>query len=485
MSDFTVSGGGRGFSLAIGRGWSLPINIDPAIQHAYLIGNNLRITDGVIDVMNSGGRINLNNSAITNASGNGISNIGVFSGDHLSIEVIGVLGIDNHGAMDLQNTTIQQVAGEAAVENGSEGAGTARFSLIGGLISNNSQVGIFNFSGSVNITSSTISNNRGAGISNRGTMVLENVEVEGNSDAGALSWEGSHLHVLESAFIDNAAGLLLQGTEATLANSTISGNLGDGINVGIGSHLEISYATIAFNLQGLVARSSVSVSNSVVELNSSGNCSDSGSSITLDDANLACDDSLTSADVGLDPLVLEGLTPVTKVHPLLEGSPALDAATGVCLPWDQRRYQRPAGTACDLGAYEANSAPIGSDLMQSTPGSEIPSTIEIITDTPTPGTPTLKIERDFPCYIGPGPEYATLSTLKAGMQLDVVGYGFGGGWLVAVHPTLNKQHCWIDENFVSVSVPVDQLRLISVPPKPTATSAPTQEQATACPSKCP
>jgi len=95
---------------------------------------------------------------------------------------------------------------------------------------------------------------------------------------------------------------------------------------------------------------------------------------------------------------------------------------------------------------------------------------------------TATLTLDFPCYTGPGPGYGTLSTLKAGTQFQIVGYGFGGGWLVVFHPDLEGRHCWIDEDFVSFSIPVDQLRLIAIPPKPTATPSPVPEgrEPTAC-----
>ena len=43
----------------------------------------------------------------------------------------------------------------------------------------------------------------------------------------------------------------------------------------------------------------------------------------------------------------------TWVHPLLEGSPAIDA--GICVAGiaiDQRGFPRPGGVTCDIGAYE-------------------------------------------------------------------------------------------------------------------------------------
>ncbi len=42
----------------------------------------------------------------------------------------------------------------------------------------------------------------------------------------------------------------------------------------------------------------------------------------------------------------------TPTLPLLAGSPAIDAAGGVCPPTDQRGVPRPFGGACDIGAFE-------------------------------------------------------------------------------------------------------------------------------------
>ncbi|MEX1247642.1 MAG: thrombospondin type 3 repeat-containing protein [Anaerolineales bacterium] len=138
--------------------------------------------------------------------------------------------------------------------------------------------------------------------------------------------------------------------------------------------------------------------------------------------------------------------------------------------------------------------------MDAGPAGEQPNpTPEGPTPTPRPTPPdlgeadtTASLTLDFPCYTGPGPGYNTLSTLKAGTQVQIVGYGFGGGWLVVFHPSLQDRHCWVDEDFVSFTIPVDQLRLIAVPPKSTATPSPVPEKRpTACvpdpnnPAACP
>jgi hypothetical protein len=172
-----------------------------------------------------------------------------------------------------------------------------------------------------------------------------------------------------------------------------------------------------------------------------------------------------SADeILLDALADNGGSTLT--HALLPGSPAMDAATGTCLEVDQRFVARPVGPACDVGAYEAGASATSLEL------------------TATPETDTLIVKEDFPCYTGPGPQYNTLSTLKAGTHLPIVGYSFGGGWFVVSHPTLQGSNCWIDEDFVETTVSVGDLRLIAVPPKPTSTPTPEkEEEPTACPTQ--
>ncbi len=55
----------------------------------------------------------------------------------------------------------------------------------------------------------------------------------------------------------------------------------------------------------------------------------------------------------------------TQTHALLAGSPAIDAGNpatpgsggNACEATDQRGYARPAGLACDIGAYEFGAPP--------------------------------------------------------------------------------------------------------------------------------
>ena len=128
-------------------------------------------------------------------------------------------------------------------------------------------------------------------------------------------------------------------------------------------------------------------------------------------------------------------------------------------------------------------------LLSAGPADTIDEVIPIVAEdveadaTATPLSPPPALEsfkfatltQDSPCFTGPGPQYNTLSTMAAGTQMQIVGYSFAGGWLVTFHPTLEGQHCWIDEDFVEVDFPLSELRLIAIPPKPTPTPSSTPE----------
>jgi len=99
----------------------------------------------------------------------------------------------------------------------------------------------------------------------------------------------------------------------------------------------------------------ISLQNSIVAHNGAANCA---GTLTSNGHNLdsgttcgfTASGDITGTDPLLGPLVEDG---GTLVHPLLEGSPAIDA--GVCvagITTDQRGVTRPQGAGCDIGAYE-------------------------------------------------------------------------------------------------------------------------------------
>lgn len=305
-------------------------------------------------------------------------------------------------------------------------------------------------------------------------LIINQTTFFGNSanEGGAL-YVGEEVYISQTLFVENDAereggaikiwpsGLL------DISNSTFSANLAPQApaiyNFG---QAYINYITIT-NSRGEGALfswySTIEIANVIVAENSGSDCGFNHPPLRVLENNLDSDGSC-GFNITQDPRVgpLRDNGGPTETHALLLGSPAIDAATGSCPETDQRDGGRPLGVACDLGAYEARPIEL--------PNVELPVATPLL-----PDISKLIVERDFPCYTGPGPQYNTISTLKAGTEMQIAGYSFGGGWLVAYHPTQPNRLCWIDEDFVKLNVPIGELRLIAIPPKPTSTPSATRE----------
>jgi len=91
--------------------------------------------------------------------------------------------------------------------------------------------------------------------------------------------------------------------------------------------------------------------NCVGTLTSNGHNLDSGAT-----CGFAASGDITDTDPLLGPLTEEN---GAWVHPLLEGSPAIDAGACVAgITTDQRGTSRPQGDGCDIGAYERGRATV-------------------------------------------------------------------------------------------------------------------------------
>jgi hypothetical protein len=342
------------------------------------------------------------------------------------------------------------------------------------------------------VRTSDITGNLNGGISNYGELFLIESSITGN-DGGlpALFNAAGAVAVLERSLIAGntfSSGVVTGETAVdnrgsmNTVNLTISGNDGSGIsNSGA---LNLAFASVAFNEDyGLLSSASGSetpwVASSIIAGNGT-DCYDGGFSgpgpYTLSGPSIDSDGSCgfpetaSLADLHLDSLTDNGGPTLT--HALLTDSPAIDASSGDCPPNDQRIIARPFGPACDLGAYEAGGVALSLEL-------------ELKTVTPTPEFPTLIVTTDSGCFAGPGLQWPRYSNLLAGTQAQILGQGWGGGWLVIKHPTIGNTNCWIDQDDVDFNVPLDQLRLIAIPPKPTSGPTATNEpRETAVPTVC-
>lgn len=218
---------------------------------------------------------------------------------------------------------------------------------------------------SIIVTDSTIADNhatdRGGGVYLHATnATFTNTTVSGNQAGG----RGGGIAI--------ETGSAYAASTIPITNTTISGNIaqdGGGIWSGLyytsGGNLTLTNVTLAGNSTGIVAGLYRVTARNSVFANTGANCS---RSLTSDDHNLSSDTTCTSftqphdrtnTDPKLGPLANNG--GLTQTHALLPGSPAIDAggtSANGCPATDQRGIARPQGTACDIGAFEAQPLPV-------------------------------------------------------------------------------------------------------------------------------
>jgi CSLREA domain-containing protein len=319
-------------------------------------------------------------------------------------------GIFNYKTVTLNNSTVSGNSTDGD-GGGTYNWGTATLTLNNSTVSGNSTTSgsggaIVNW-GLATLTNSTISGNStggdGGGIVNSGTLTLNNSTVSGNSakshggaifnggattltltnstisgnstggDGGGISNEGAAT-LTNSTITANTAkyyggGVYTYGGTVNLHNMTIAHNVADGDMDGVGEGGGVSIAA-----PGIVNARNTLISNNVhlgVNLPVPDDCK---GTLTSKDYNLiltttgcAIGGATAHNTIGVDAQLgtLQNNGGFTATHALLAGSPAIDAGNpsgckdnnNANLTTDQRGYARPAGAACDIGAYEYGSAP--------------------------------------------------------------------------------------------------------------------------------
>jgi CSLREA domain-containing protein len=203
--------------------------------------------------------------------------------------------------------------------------------------------------GNVTISGVTIKDGNvpgdGGGVYNSGVLKLENVTVSGNTASGS------------------GGGLYNRGVLA-LTNSTIAGNVaavgsGGVVNGGGGGAVHLWNTLIAGNMAAGVAS------------DCAGTLSSLGYNLIQDTTGCIIGGDTTGNITGQDPVIGplqndEG----TLIHPLLPGSPAIDAGDPVpdrydppAPATDQRGVPRPRGSFYDIGAYEVKDPPQSGSLV--------------------------------------------------------------------------------------------------------------------------
>ncbi|MBI4665667.1 MAG: choice-of-anchor D domain-containing protein [Nitrospinae bacterium] len=253
-----------------------------------------------------------------------------------SVTITGVGGpILDGGALDrvfhITGAYVVSITG-VTIQNGNSGTGGGIYNPSGTVtissstISGNTAAGIWN-SGTATISSSTITGNNGSGIYNSGTMTLTNATISGNQYT-----------------VSNGGGVIASAGSITFTNCTITNNSSITADDGVyrtGGNITFNNTIIANNGDGNDCTGIPGGSSTGYNLDSDNTC------------NLTAGTDIPgSALANLGALADNGGS--TQTHALLTGSAAIDAGdcNGGAVTTDQRAAPRPYGSACDIGAYE-------------------------------------------------------------------------------------------------------------------------------------
>ena len=335
------------------------------------------------------------------------------------------------------------------------------------------------------LSHAVISDNGSFGIQNQGFLSLSDSVVQGNAGDGIINEnvnEATRVSIRRSAIVNNQGRGIYNRAEMDIENSTISGNDLEGINfIGSGRFLlSLNFVTVADNAGGGVWSSAPSggtyvlLYNSIIALNPGGfgNCTGQAEWFFAG-LELACDAPDSLAALGMGPLTHIG---DTWVHPLLEGSSAIDIAfirTGFACPaTDQVGSTRPqpAGGRCDVGAFENTSTTTA--LVFVTPDAGVPGVVPLYTPTPTEAAkPIFVFNKAAYCRKGPNTLYKSIGEGQPGQQAQIEGISDPPGWYYVL--LVNGQtRCFVAGTVGDITGPVDGLPVIPAPPLPVVPNAP-------------
>lgn len=307
----------------------------------------------------SGGAIYVNNGATLNiASSN-------FSINNNNASTAGGAIYNNAGNVTIQRDPGQtlgnvSIASNSAASGGAIFAKDQRLSIDGVEINNNSSTGI---GGAIVI--SNIKPPNPASI----TRTYFHDNSSGTNGGAIYLSDLSTLNVAANTFQrDRATGLgggiyvdIL--SSVNVLNSTfLGGSSREGIVVNSGL-ANVVFSTILAADLGTGSTPNVNLSNSILrEVTCASAVLDEG--LNLQFQSTSCPGSIPTMNPDLDPRLLQNNGGPTLTVALLKGSPAIDAIPiGDCVDQDkntvktdQRGFGRPAGAACDMGAYEFGAA---------------------------------------------------------------------------------------------------------------------------------
>ena len=240
----------------------------------------------------------------------------------------------------------------------------------------------------VAIEGSTLRDNeafQGGAIATMGDDVRLSVEKssfrQNSSDeyGGAIFSAGGTVEVTQSSFQKNRASygggaIAAYGGRTVVRNSTFEGNTAD-----VGGALDVFTAEVTFthvtmmDNVAFIHGNAIHRTAGVIKLRNSidggvGRTANCTNGLTEARGNISQDGTCALLETRTEPLLGE-LTGSPAWIPLLDGSPALDAADPeFCLETDQIGTARPQGGGCDIGAIESTTAQLAPTPILPPPG---------------------------------------------------------------------------------------------------------------------
>jgi hypothetical protein len=304
-----------------------------------------------------------------------------------------VTGSSNGGAIKVQDgpdatvtMTRVWIHGNTSENDGGAISNRGKLTLVQSLVSDNvadgSGGGIEN-DDELTLINTTISGNRALGDIPRVELSEQFEDEEGNGGGIDNDGDDSEVEMLPPTLAETETETASEAPFVRAENSTITGNQAAGNGGGISTAIQEAGAVAP---QG-APRAGAYFHNSIVSDNTAdaeANCSGnyplgSGAQSSSEGNNIEDGETCQFTAPGdqdntpkLGPLADNGGG--TDTHALLEGSLAIDtAAAEGCPATDQRGIARPQRTACDVGAFELEAAPVTAPPLVDPPAQEQPA----------------------------------------------------------------------------------------------------------------
>lgn len=143
-----------------------------------------------------------------------------------------------------------------------------------------------------------------------------------------------------------------------------------------------------------------------------------------------------------------------------------------------------ASSACSARSNSPAQSELDEAQLETSVAQTVESFVGSLTEnapSPTAPSPSSTVTSALPmaeaisatiCRSGPGDPYVVLGVLEAGEAAEVVGRGEDPDYVVIANPD-DEGSCWLWLEFATLSMPIDDLALVEVPPTPTPSQTPT------------